>query len=213
MKQGLVLVGGTAAVALLIFLILTVGGVDLREEGTAQESGGFTGDLLIWSGRQELAVCVEVAGSAKNEQQVVASEAVESVSPALLIVSQDEAFTASERLQTAASSVVVEAECPGDAQLDCPAYPYDPPILCPDGYEIVKEPSKYRVFVYVVSDADLEQILGGATQRRGGGEHLCSGDSCSEVTSAVYVSVNELNDTQVLAGILREGLGFGGHRE
>jgi len=73
----------------------------------------------------------------------------------------------------------------------------------------VGEASYYKVFVFVVPDADVQEATGGSRWRLTTEERTCSGDSCKEVTVGVYVGESEVSDTQLLRENLGPAVGVG----
>jgi hypothetical protein len=150
-------------------------------------------------------VCVELGGGGITEAPYTETQVVD------LLASGWEDALANHRASQAVPAV--EYGCPGDPVLRCPgkATPHLT-ILCSETSVPVSSPGRYLRHVFIVSDHDFDLITGkslGAYSGRGMGiEHTCSGDSCHQVTSALYVSLGELSDQEGLAAALAEGLGF-----
>lgn len=216
----IVLVGFAAltVTAIATFAALWLFNVNVLDQGQANESepqlsGGPSGDLLGWSTRDKLAICVEIVGEASVRGDAADAQAAltQDAADAMQDVAADSYWESSERLSKAVGEMVIDAGCPGDAKLDCPERPGLLPIDCGGGP--VAEPGPYTLFVFVVSGDDLLRVTGGLTRRFSTVEVLCAGDSCDEVTSAVWVSEEESKDREALYALLAEGIGIKEPRE
>lgn len=67
----------------------------------------------------------------------------------------------------------------------------------------VQQPGPYALRIFVVTPADAERILSGVSYRRAAWELTCSGGSCAEVSSALYLRPVPVNDPQVLTAAIR----------
>lgn len=73
---------------------------------------------------------------------------------------------------------------------------------------MVTAPDPFFLHVAVTTDAQLARIFGGPSIRRGAEEITCTGDSCGEITSAIYADTAELQDTARREQLLLRGLGL-----
>lgn len=193
-KAGLLAVGLTSlAIGLIGFQVA----VSALTEPSSQ-----SGDSLLVQSRERLEVCVQgAAGFA------VGSNADEHVARAIDLVRQHENWAQSGYEKGGGPSV---AE-------GCQAEPYllHPGVSFRDGVSVgelviprVDQPSKYRLYVFVVSPETLSTIIqGNLDVRRAPQEAVCSeGGLCNTVTTGVYVTAAELADAGRLSTILIEGL-------
>lgn len=58
----------------------------------------------------------------------------------------------------------------------------------------IEEPSPYRFAVFVVDQSIIEKHFKGINSRWGPEELLCEGEECNEVTSAIYLTVDEVKN-------------------
>ncbi len=202
--------GALLVTAVSTFAVLTVLNVDVLDIGTAQEEvappGGPAGSILLWSTREKLAICIDVGGEASlradaSELRVLSTEAV---TDAMADVVEHPVYQGSASVSGV--EVIVDPDCPGQAKMQCPEDPERPAIGCVSS--LVTEPSPYRLFVFVVSEADLQRVTGGLTERLAAIEHVCTGDFCDVVTSVTWVSEKEAADRGALYELLAEGLGL-----
>jgi hypothetical protein len=206
-------VAATALVALITFSLLTLLGVNVIQGGQAHSpdeeppaDGGPRADLLLWSTRETLAICVEVGGEAALREGAgeLQDLSLHFAALALEEVAKDPYWQRSSS-DEAVANPIIDAGCPGEVKLDCPESPGLPGIAC-TGSEVTI-PSPYRLFVFVLSEADLKSVTGPLTERRGTQEVICGGDECTEVTSVTWVSEVEVLDSKALHDLIAEGVG------
>lgn len=179
----------------------------------AQTVGGPAGSMRLWSTRENVAICIDVAGEASlragaSELRVLSTEAV---NEAMEDVVTHSVWLATESLSEAAIDVIVDPDCPGEAKMQCPENSKLLALGCESS--LVSEPSPYRLFVFVVSEADLQRVTGGLAERLTTLEHVCAGDSCDVVTTATWVSEMEVADRGALYELLAEALGLSKPRD
>ncbi len=200
----LVLLVGSVIVAGI--LVVADNGSESPASPGAQSVGGPAGGLLLWNTRESLAICIDVAGEAslRADASELRALSTRAVTEAMADVVKHPVWQRTASIQGV--EVVVDPDCPGQAKMQCPERPELLPIGCESSF--VTEPSPYRLFVFVVSEADLQRVTGGLTQRLTPLEHLCGGDSCMGVTTATWVSEMEVVDPGALYALVGEGLGI-----
>lgn len=67
---------------------------------------------------------------------------------------------------------------------------------------------RFRSFVFIMPDDELDDIFGALKVRAGAHEFLCQGHNCAEATSALYLSPAELDDAARLHAGLLQTLGL-----
>jgi hypothetical protein len=72
----------------------------------------------------------------------------------------------------------------------------------------VTTPDTFLLHVAVTTSSQLTRIFGGLSTRRGAEEVTCTGDNCGEITSAIYSSVTDFQDTGRREQLLLIGLGL-----
>lgn len=102
-------------------------------------------------------------------------------------------------------AVVVDAGCPAPPTIADPQYGSSRRLGRPTS---VTEPSPYRLFVFVATVEQIAQAFGDRPQHITAQEVLCEKDLCPVVTTALYVTPEELGDRDVLALGLTEGVGL-----
>jgi hypothetical protein len=75
---------------------------------------------------------------------------------------------------------------------------------------LVERPSYYHAFVYVIPAKDTSRLFGSSRWRLETAEHVCYGDACEEVTTAAYLSRDDLADEDFVSRALRMTLGLVG---
>ena len=182
-------IGTVAAVAGVSYGALALAGVDFGRSGSAEPSPVGDSDKYITDNRDRLALCVqsEIPGTASQ------TEARGAVEAALTEVSQDAAWIKKE-LST--PSPIVTEGCPSTPGIFLPEVP------------AVKQPSYYRVHVFVMALNELQKAFGDQPVRRTAEEKLCGGDFCWEVTTGIYLSPDELSNTDLVSNALRDGVGL-----
>jgi hypothetical protein len=202
---------GTIIAALATLALLSALGDETSEGISGHEdavSGGATGDLLRWSTRDSLAVCVELSGAINQTRGPLNAAEIQDMIDALRDVGERPYFDRSDRLKSAASQPQVHVGCPTDAIFECPDAAR-PPVVCDLG-QVVEDPGPYVLHIFVMSNNDLARVLGHETLRRGSGDVVCHLDNCFEVTAKLYLTSEELTDQSFLEEVLLEALGLEG---
>jgi len=81
----------------------------------------------------------------------------------------------------------------------------------PAGYVeegLVTAPGPYRRYVYVMPLEQIDELLGGLTNRVAVQEIECAGDVCVGFTWAIYLSAEETEDTPFLVETLQHAFGL-----
>ncbi|HSH80694.1 MAG TPA: hypothetical protein VLA19_19375 [Herpetosiphonaceae bacterium] len=156
---------------------------------------------LLTAGRDRLAVCVQPLSGAISPDEARAP--VEAVLPAAL----QHPWWVADGL----AAPVVETNCAPTAT---------PFLLQPGATSIlgkpsgnfnsldVTQPARFRLFVFVLPQTQIRAIFGDSPYRVAPQEFLCREHQCSEVTTGIYVSPEELRDAAFLKLALQRGLGL-----
>lgn len=180
---------------LLIILILTLFRVTANLT-QAHTHATLSGNMLLASNREELAVCVEVID---GTSQVTLQTLANNVNIAL-----DQQISAHPRW-----SELGYDKFPNRVDASCPTAPYllQPGAAHPllPGSEkaevpvpMVEVPSPYRIHLYVVFSEEIMQAFGASDLRSAPQEMLCDGTQCFEVTSALYLTPEETMNSEIL---------------
>jgi hypothetical protein len=100
---------------------------------------------------------------------------------------------------------VVEPGCPSDPAL---LRPGAEPIVGDPYTSRVTEPSKYRVFVFILPQAEIDRLFARWPLRQVVQEFICLGHVCPEVTSGLYLSMEEIENRQFLSDALAKSIGL-----
>ena len=197
-----------AAVAGITLGITTLLGVTFQGSGEAQHGDASMRKegLLNTANRDRLAICVDAAGVDSSSE----AEAKSAVEMALPEVAKDPRW---EAYGLGVAPPLVDSGCPS------------PPSVLRPGVEIeqmgkgrifvlpfpcVEEASYYRLFVFILLPAELEQIFGKDPELTlSQQEAFCGGESGSVgVTGGLYLTAADLEDTGVLAAKLKRAVGL-----
>lgn len=162
----------------------------------------LSGDGLLASSRERLAVCIQAAEGADLDISV-ARRAVED---ALARIARGPEWAAAG-LDVAPPAVAV----------GCPSAPFlltsgRPSTGKPAGdpeLQEVKEASEYRVFLFVLPPPVIDDLFPDGTVRVEPQEFLCDRGTCAEVTTGLYLTPGEVNDPETLSQWLARALGLG----
>jgi hypothetical protein len=199
----LVAIAATASITLVLLLLVDLdigagGGtsahpVDIRA----------VDNLLLTDNRETLEVCVDTRALESSADGAVSqATAVETA----VLAAAAHPYWSTKGLTAISSTARMDVGCPSGP----------PP---PDGepqsiFEVrgwrVEAPSRYRLFVFILSDDGLTQFAGSWGYQRAPQEKLCSGDVCREVTSALYVSESQLGNAAVLQSMVEDAIGLPG---
>lgn len=190
----------------LVLLGLLIGGVfvagilAVADDGEPTSPGAPTDAAAL--------LCVDLAGdaSARSNSDELRHLATAAVADAVAELSTHRYWSLTPDLSLSAARAAIDPDCPGEPKMECPEDPLMPPIGCV-GYR-VSEPSEYSLFVFIVSEADIEVVTLGLPERRSTLEVMCGGDLCTEVTGATWVSEAELSDPEEMYALIAEGLGL-----
>jgi hypothetical protein len=72
----------------------------------------------------------------------------------------------------------------------------------------VNRANRFRAFVFVLPDGQVNKLFGNTARRTAAEEMLCAGKVCAEVTTGLYLSPQELRDSQVLKAALERAIGL-----
>lgn len=73
---------------------------------------------------------------------------------------------------------------------------------------VVSHASPIFTFVFVATEAELKDITFKSYPRVGSQETMCSGDKCHEVTKALYITPEEVENEETLVKALTSGIGL-----
>ena len=186
-----------AAVAGVTLGVTTLLGVTFQGSGEAQESLGFqrVEGALLTANRDRLAICVEAVG-VDSSLEATAKSGIET---ALTEVAKHPDWEASG---LATAELVIDSGCP--SQPPPPDLPDYPKAIEVTFGHIVSEPSRYKLFVFILPRQELDAFLGGSTIRVAPQESMCEGDVCWEVTAALYLAADEISVTPLTPFLIGE---------
>lgn len=180
---------------------------ELTPGDVQQETSHNGGGALLTTNRDKLAICVEAVGLNSSK----AADAKPRVEAALPEVAEHPYW---ELAGLAAFETVVDVGCP--SQPPEPAWPDQLyPIDAIQGHR-VREPSPYRVFIFVLAEEELDELVAPLSTRRAPQELVCAEDiheGCREVTTGVYLAEEEFNDSALLVRQIEIAVGLGSTRE
>lgn len=183
-----------------MLLVLAVGGLATTTAlgVTFQGSGDKrVADLLLTENRHMLEICVD----AIDVDSGLAAETKNTITD-ILPELEKHPVLASADVQLPDYSV--EIGCPSDAALLRPgaSVKFGAPAANVD------EASRFRLFVFVLSDQQITDLFGDWPARRVPQETLCEGGSCVEVTTGLYLSASDLEDETFVKDALVKGIGL-----
>jgi hypothetical protein len=73
---------------------------------------------------------------------------------------------------------------------------------------VVSRPNPIFTFIFVATEAELKDVTFKRYPRTGSQETMCSGDKCNEVTKALYITPEEIEDEATLVKALTAGIGL-----
>ena len=159
---------------------------------------------LLTTNRDRLAICIQPVASVQFDM----TEAQLRVQAALTELSTHPRWA--EIGLAGRAPVVVDAGCPSEAYLLRSGTVVDP--RKPTGDPVIQgvaEASKYRVFLFVPPESETARLFSvTASMRRAPQEYLCQGNSCFEVTTALYLSFSEVRNHQFLTEWLAKVIGL-----
>jgi hypothetical protein len=205
-----VVVIGVMAVA--TYAALTAAGVDFDFSGSAGQStetqqpqtSGASAQNQLLRPRNQYTVCID-AVDVDPSVRMLAKEQVEAALPTL---AQHPAWNA---LAWYHQPPVVDIGCPTQPMPLTSGIPFFNGIPEPGAtLQGVLERNYYRTFVYILpSVEEIDALLGGSEIRVASQEYEEGDHGLTEVTLAVYVTVDELGEgTDFLVPLLVQGAGF-----
>jgi len=174
--------------------------------GNDQKTGGeLDGSRLLTSARDRLAICVQTVGIDDMESSV-ASQAKATIQSTLARLASDPVWM---DVGFSSPPPAVDVGCPaGPALYDPQAGPRDGKTLFLVRGRDVGQASYYRVFVFILSDAEITRWAGNSGYRLTSEEFLCEVDSCVEVTAGIYLRPAEVAGGGLLEENLRRAIGL-----
>jgi hypothetical protein len=100
--------------------------------------------------------------------------------------------------------VAIDAGCPSGPTIAEPGYTRGDKIGAP---AIVKEPSPYRLFIFVASEEQIARAFDWQPHLTPQ-ELICEGGGCAEVTTALYLTPQQIADGSASARGLAQGIGL-----
>lgn len=190
---------GLVVATVVLFLAPALGG----EPQHAHAAGPYNiRSLLLTPNRDRLALCIQpVAGSGLAADEVRAL--VQTTLPRV----------ATHQYWAVAGLAVA----PPVVEVGCPSEPYllRPGAAMAGAKEVgtadlprVANASPYRVFVFILPEAQINAIFGVTASRAAVQELVRDGGQCGEVSTGLYLSPQELRDPQVLTGLLERAIGL-----
>ena len=167
--------------------------------GTA-EPVNRTGTALLTSNRDRLAVCVDDPSTAESAAEPIG---VQEVNSAIQALSENPTW---QRLGLSEPAPLVREICPSVPALYDPG-PYGGETLWDVRGRRVEIPSYFRVHVYVLPQEEIDHV-GGSGWRQVSEENMCELDNCSEVTTGLYVSLDELRDSGFFVPLFARAVGI-----
>lgn len=163
----------------------------------------ITNSALLTANRDRLEICVEVVSPAR----AAPIDARQHIERALSQVTQHRSWRSA---RFGIGPPTVTTGCPGDPFL------LRPGVTVLDGspsgstrFPRVSDASRYRLFVFVLSDQELKRVIQGVFDvRTVTQEMLCYGRTCIPVSLGLYFSNSELANQQFLQDRLAQGLGL-----
>ncbi len=206
--------------ALSAAVIVAVAGVTLGVTTLLGVTFGGSGSQTVegadvQTGRDRLAICVQAvefddAGRITNGDPLVTDAAKSRIEAALTEVAKHEYW---EFKGYDAAPPVVDTGCPSQ------------PLVLREGVEWrdalpvgaipgphVTERSNYQTFMFVMRLEAIDHLLGGLTVRVAPQEMTCEGHVCGEATTAMYVTLEELDAPIFLVDVLEKGVGLKSRR-
>ncbi len=198
-----------AVVAGITLGVTTLLGVTFQGESTAQVGSGrqFVDNLLGTANRDRLAVCVQPVGFEGTGSEAAAAEQLQALAGPVMEAALEEAQKHPQwdaRGGAGPLSPVVDLGCPSGP---APSDGYPRAIERIIGH-IVQEAGYYGVFVFILPDADLDQLLGGSAIRTANQERIRDDDFCPPVSNAIYLKPGDLQDLPFVVNVLERVLGL-----
>ncbi len=187
------------------YLALSLAGAVPGLGGDEKTGGHLDGSKLLTSARDRLAICVQTVGIGDMESSV-ASQAKTTIESTLADLAGDPVWVKED---LGSPPPVVDVGCPvGPAAYDPQAGPRDGKTLFLVRGRDVGQASYYRVFVFVLPDAEITRLAGSSGYRLTSEEFLCEVDACAEVTAGIYLRPAEVAEGGLLEENLRRAVGL-----
>lgn len=195
-KVALVVLGIVGAAALAVATV--TGQIPPRGERDPKR----TESLLLTTNRDQLAICVQGIGVPAAASQ----DARQQVEARLPQVARHPAWA---RGGLTGVRTVVDTNCASEPYLLKPGVTYQDGSAAGSAPPVVTEPSRYRLFVYVLSPAELGRAIRGQRDVRYAPQEVtCEAATCTTVTTAIYLTPDEFYNPQRLDEWLVKGLGL-----
>ncbi len=209
----LAVIAGVAGITLGVTTLL---GVTFQGESSAQGGSGrqFVHSLMATANRDRLAICVQPVGFGDRGSVAAAAEQLQGlakpiIEEALAVARNHPQWDA--RGGAGPLSPIVDVGCPSGPATTDPAG-HLRTIETVVGH-VVKEAGYYSVFVFILPDADLDQLLGASTiratnVRTANQEAICDADVCNPVSWAIYLKPGDLQDPPFVTNQMERVLGL-----
>jgi len=185
---------GLVALAITAVLVIT------QVQGGSSQHADRTYGLLLTGNRDRLAICVQGVNGAPVDAQR-SSSAIGGILQALKGRS-DWSVTGLD-----VDPPAVASGCNSEPFLLQPGVSFSNGV--PDGgFAGVATPSPFRVMVFVLEPEELDKVLGGSPVRHTVQELTCEEHMCSEVTTGLYVTAQELEDVPFMTKQLTYAIGL-----
>ena len=181
---------GLAAIAILVWAHVAYAQIATEDHGVHR-----TRNMLVTSNRERLDICVDslVLGASAADARSLVFDAVTQV--------RKHPLFGPAGLDGA--EPVVTAGCSAPANLGAPHW--DSKLGAAPQVDV---PSPHRLFVFIAEADALARAFGSRLPRTTAQEIYCEDDDCSEVTTALYVTAEELRNPTVLVDALVHGVGL-----
>lgn len=154
----------------------------------------LSGNALLASNRSELAFCID---KADLEQDISLERLADNLQIALAKVKDAPRW---REIGYDQFSMKVDVGCPRKPYLLQPGATH--PLLSGEAPTVqipmTDKPSPYRVHVYIVPQTEIQDSFGLADMRSSAEEMLCTGNVCYEVTSGIYLTLQDATNLQIL---------------
>ena len=185
----------------LTYAALDAAGLDFNGNGSGASRGA-----LLTENRDRLAICVQAVGVQPESGALMNAAARAGVEAALLEVEKHPGWVGNGFAEQPA---VVNEGCGVEPAL---YESRDPGGQANSFFGVrgrsVSQPNYHRVLVFILPREEVARYSGPSGFRLTAEELACSGDTCDQVTTGVYLSEDELADTAWLADQLEKAVGL-----
>jgi hypothetical protein len=178
---------------------------DGGDDGAGSAPNGGPTPIPTVEFRSRKSICVQGVDLAPSAEAAVESEARSKVVEAMELVAENPYWEV-DHLDS--QPLIVDIGCPSLPPEPLYDLPLPPIEAAADFAPNVSERSDYYLSVFIMSSEELEVWVGDSEKRRAPQEYMVEGDVGYEVSVAVYLSEEELDDLAFVARVIEEGLGL-----